>query len=101
MILIEKLTVAQLDREILSLLRNSKVHYRVENSLPLDSILSQLSPVHTLATSFSIVHYSIILPPTPQFLKMSLPLTLLDHEFVRTYKFFFFWLDEIEFTYFH
>lgn len=42
------------------LLRNPKVNFRVNNSLPIDPILSQLNPVHDSRPFSFNIHFSII-----------------------------------------
>jgi hypothetical protein len=45
----QELVVAQLAKQFLTrLLRNAKVYFRVHQIPPLDSILSQMNPVHAL-----------------------------------------------------
>jgi hypothetical protein len=65
-ILFEKLIVTQLVRKYPAFLWNSKVHYRVRTSPPLDPILSRLNPVPK-------VNLNVILPPTPRSFQWSLP----------------------------
>jgi hypothetical protein len=51
--------------EILSLLWNPKVHYRIQNSLPRVPILSQMHPVHNLTPNSPKIHFNIILLYVP------------------------------------
>jgi hypothetical protein len=51
-------------QEIPRLLWNSNVHYRVQNTPPHVSILSQISPVHIFPSCFRVIQSNIILLPS-------------------------------------
>jgi hypothetical protein len=52
-------------QEIARILWKPKVHVRVQNSLSLVPILSQMHPFRTFPSCFLNVHFNIILSPTP------------------------------------
>jgi hypothetical protein len=66
-VLLDKLIVAKLVSKYPTLLLNPDAHYRVHNSSPLDSLLSQFDPVHIFILSFFKFHFNIILPDTLKF----------------------------------
>jgi hypothetical protein len=52
------------NKEVPHLLWNPKVHYRVHKSQLLESILSQMNPIHALTPYSSEIRFNIILPST-------------------------------------
>jgi hypothetical protein len=66
--LFDKLIVTQLVKEYPAFLWNSKVHYRVHKSPPLNPFLSQLNSVCPIDPYLPKVHLNVILPPAPSIL---------------------------------
>jgi hypothetical protein len=59
------------DQEIPRLLWIQKVHYRVHKSPPPTPVLSQVNPLHSPRTHFRKIHFSIVLPFTPRYMKQA------------------------------
>ena len=63
---------SSVSRECLHLLWSSKVHYHIDKSLPLFTVLSQINPVHTLLSYFFNIPFHISFPSVCWFSKWSL-----------------------------
>jgi len=60
-VLLQKLLLFQLVKEFLTFLRNPKLHYCIQKSLPLATILGQITSFHILTSCFCKLHFNIIL----------------------------------------
>jgi hypothetical protein len=69
-------------QELLSILWNPKVHYRVHKSTPLIPIRSYINPIHIIPSYLSKIHFNIVHPSTfssSQWLLLSFPLISYMH----------------------
>ena len=72
-LLLEKLISASASQEILRILLNPNVHYRVHNSPTPDPILCQINPVHVPPASYFLkIHFNSLLLFAPGTSKLSL-----------------------------
>jgi hypothetical protein len=56
---------AQLHKNFPVFVRKMNIHYHVHKSHLLIPILSRINPVHTTLSYLAMIHFNIILPPTP------------------------------------
>jgi hypothetical protein len=73
-IFFEQPIITQLIKKYPAFLWNPEVHYRVHESPPLDSILSQLNPVNPSDPHLPKIHRNVILPSTPRSSQWPFPL---------------------------
>jgi hypothetical protein len=76
--------ICLVSQNILGILWSPKVHYGVNKSLPLVSIMSQMSLVHTFPFCFLRIYFNIILAPTPESSQCSLAFRVSCQYFVYT-----------------
>jgi hypothetical protein len=80
-----KASISSASKQIPQIIWNRKVHYRLHNSPPRVTILSQINPVQALPSCFFNTHFNINLPSTPWPSKWSLALnfpTKILHVFI-------------------
>jgi len=85
--ILEKLPVTQLLKTFLTFLYIAHFLYCVYENLPQDDILSQMNPVHNLAPYFHSTAATAN-APTTRSLKVSLPFTFCDQNFVCIFNLF-------------
>jgi hypothetical protein len=82
-----KLIFPQLLKGIFSLLRNYKIHYRVDNRPSLVPLHNQTNQINTLAPHFLQVDFNTALPSMPVFPKWSRGFRIPYHNFIRVSNF--------------
>jgi hypothetical protein len=70
-------------QEIPLLLWSPKIHYRVHNSQPLVSIMSQMNPVHNFLPHFPKIHSNIIIASISRSSEWPLPFGVSNQNLVR------------------
>jgi hypothetical protein len=77
------------NEEIIPLLWNPRIHYCIHRSPPLDSVLSQMNPVHILTPLSIWIHFTFIFPPMPNPLKWFLPFSFFQGKLCMHFSFLF------------
>jgi hypothetical protein len=79
--ILEKLIVVKLFKELLAF-RNTKFHYRADNSLPLVPVLSQINPVRKFMPDFIKIPFNIVPSLAPRLPACFISLKYFDQAFV-------------------